>query len=254
FLEVCGRAHTGTGVAASALCLDKIRSRQVFAQAGLRMAPGVALWPHEIQLDLQACMQRVLDLGPGPWFLKPSLGGSSVSMGRASTRAELEAYLQSLPALAPGEGLLAEQAIAGTEVTVGLLAGEPGRAVRLPVVEICPQTEGWFDYQEKYSAGGALEFCPPRSMDSKTQTRVQDAAERAWVAAGLSGYARLDFIVDESGQPVLLEANTLPGFTPRSLFPMAAKVAGLSFEALCVELCLRGSRDFHERSCQGDAS
>ncbi|MFT5199494.1 MAG: D-alanine-D-alanine ligase [Planctomycetota bacterium] len=239
FLEISGRAHTGTGVAASALCLDKIRSRQVCARAGIRIAPGVELWPHEIKTDPQEPVQRILALGPGPWFLKPSLGGSSVSMGRAHNERELLEYLERLPALAPGEGLLVEQAIEGVEVTVGMLADEGRGSVCLPVVEIQTRQGKWFDFEEKYSDGGALEFCPPKSLSTAQQEHVQAQAQKAWNALGLSGYARLDFIVPQEGAPVLLEANTLPGFTPRSLFPMAAAVSGLPFNELCVELCLR---------------
>lgn len=243
FLQLAGRAHTGTGVAASALCLDKIRSRQVFAQSGLRIAPGLEIWPQQMGADVGAQVERILALGPGPWFLKPSLGGSSVSMGHARNKDELRAYLASLPDLLLGEGILVEQAVPGVEVTVGMLAGSEGPATCLPVVEIQPRPGRWFDYEEKYSDGGAVEFCPPKNVSQADQLQVQEAARIAWDAVGLSGYARLDFILPEQGPPVLLEANTLPGFTPRSLFPMAAKVDGLSFESLCVELCLRAHLD-----------
>ena len=251
FLQLANRAHTGTGVAASALCLDKIRSRQVFAQAGLRIAPGLEIWPHQLRGDLSVQVKRIVGLGTGPWFLKPSLGGSSVSMGCARNESELQQYLESVPALLPGEGLLVEQAVQGVEITVGLLAGSDGRATCLPVVEIQPSPGGWFDYEEKYSDKGALEFCPAKSLSAEAQQRAQQAAQSAWNAVGLSGYARLDFIVPENGEPVLLEANTLPGFTPRSLFPMAAAVAGLPFNELCVELCLRAWGDHQKLQGQG---
>ncbi|MCP5023796.1 MAG: hypothetical protein GY930_18770 [bacterium] len=253
FLQVIGRAFTGTGHAASALCLDKIRSRQVFAQAGLRIAPGLEVWPQDVHFDPTATVARILALGPGPWFLKPSLGGSSVSMGHAKTEQDLLAYLSALPELDLGEGLLVEQCILGVEVTVGVVAGPNNRPICLPVVEIQPGDSGWFDHEEKYSPQGALEWCPPKNVTEKQQHQVQLATQRAWQAIGLSSYARIDFIIDEAGDPVLLEANTLPGFTPRSLLPMAAGVAGLSFDELCVELCLRAEEDLRSRQVRGDA-
>ncbi|MBL4769737.1 MAG: hypothetical protein JKY61_00985 [Planctomycetes bacterium] len=252
FLKLAGRAHTGTGLAASVFCMDKIRSRQVFVQAGLRVAPGVGLWPHEIRGDLNAQVQRVLALGPGPWFLKPSLGGSSVSMGHARNEQEIVQFLNALPELEPGEGILVEQAIKGVEVTVGLLAAGAEAPTCLPVVEIQPSPGAWFDFKEKYSDSGALEWCPPKNLSPARQEQVQVAARKAWYAVGLSGYARLDFIVPAEGEPVFLEANTLPGFTPRSLFPMAAGVAGLPFNELCVELCLRGWVDHQQRNRSGE--
>lgn len=252
FLQVSGRAFTGTGHAASALCLDKIRSRQVFAQAGLRIAPGLEIWPRDIHFDPVATVARILALGPGPWFLKPSLGGSSVSMGHAKTEQELLDYLAALPELELGEGLLVEQCIPGVEVTVGVVAGPGNQPVCLPVVEIQPGKSGWFDHEEKYSPQGALEWCPPKNVSVEQQHQVQLATQRAWQAVGLSSYARIDFIIDETGDPVLLEANTLPGFTPRSLLPMAAGVAGLSFSELCVELCLRAGEDLRLRQVRGE--
>lgn len=241
FLETCGFAHTGESVAASALALDKVRSRDAVSAAGVRVASGLAVAPSRWKSEPKAVLQQVQALGPGPWFAKPSLGGSSVSMCRAQTPQELEEHFESANPLLPGEAWLIEQAVEGIEATQGLFASsEPGTAPEaLPLVEIQPVREGWFDFQEKYGADGARETCPPEHLDAGVQERVRVAAQQAWQALGLQSYARLDFIVTPQGEPVFLEANTLPGFTARSLFPLAAKEAGWSYRDLCLELCLR---------------
>ena len=120
--------------------------------------------------------------------------------------------------------------------------GEPDGGVRaLTPVEIVPKAGRFFDYEEKYSAGGATEHCPPKSLDDATCAILRELGERAHEAAGCEGYSRVDFIVPQledgrQGPPVALEINTLPGMTSRSLLPMSAAHAGLSFRALCLRL------------------
>ncbi len=241
FLETCGWAHTGESVAASALALDKVRARIAVAAHGVRIAPGVGVSPAQWRAQPTQVRSEIEALGPGPWFAKPSLGGSSVSMCRATTWTALADHFDTQTELLPGEVWLVEQSIPGLEATQGLFAHEdPSHAPHaLPLVEIQPQAQGWFDFQQKYGDDGARETCPPEHLDAATQARVRQAAQRAWRALGLQVYARLDFMVPESGDPVFLEANTLPGFTPRSLFPLAAREAGWSYRDLCFELCLR---------------
>ncbi|HPF14715.1 MAG TPA: hypothetical protein PLJ12_10640, partial [Planctomycetota bacterium] len=197
FLEISGRVHTGAGVAASALCLDKVRARHVCAAFGLTVAPGHSFRTDEWKSDPERHWKAVEALGSGPWFLKPSLGGSSVSMSVAHDRAGFFAACDALPALQPGEALLVEQAIRGVEVTQGLVGpvGDAVDPVPLPLVEICPKGAGWFDFHEKYSDDGAQEFCPPRNLAPERQAQVARAAQRAWHALGLTSYARLDFLV-----------------------------------------------------------
>ena len=240
FLKTCGFAHTGESVAASSLALDKVRSRWAAQQAGIRVAPGTAFTSQAWRAERAAQLAAVGELGPGPWFAKPSLGGSSVSMCRASSLEALSHHLDQAPALDAGELWLVEQSIPGIEATQGLLASDDVHQPHaLPVVEIRPQQEGWFDFQEKYSAHGAEETCPPATLSAPSQTAIRQCATRLWTALGLQSYARMDFIVPDDGPPVFLEANTLPGFTARSLFPLAAGVEGLSYRDLCLELCLR---------------
>ncbi|MEZ6004275.1 MAG: hypothetical protein R3F33_08810 [Planctomycetota bacterium] len=244
FLQIAGRVHTGAPVAASALCLDKVRSRHIFASAGLELAHGLSFAGQGFaeQATSLATSQatslaaRIRALGPGPWFVKASLGGSSVAMQRWHANEDLEQRLRALPELPRPEQWLVEQAVAGIEVTVPLLEDRHGGLQVLPVVEIRPQAAGWFDYHEKYADDGALELCPPQNVADSQLAALETAARRAWNAAGLSGYARLDFLVPADRPPVLLEANTLPGFTSRSLFPLSASRIGLPYRELCLEL------------------
>ena len=133
------------------------------------------------------------------------------------------------------DSILVEKKIEGRELTVGILDGEV-----LPVIEIIP-TEGFYDYTNKYQAGKTLEICPAE-IDESIRAAVAEQTERAFAALRLSGYSRFDFIVDESGKPWCLEANTLPGMTPTSLLPQMAAATGMSYGQLCckiIELSLK---------------
>jgi D-alanine-D-alanine ligase len=131
--------------------------------------------------------------------------------------------------------VLVEERIIGRETTVGILDREP-----LPIVEVRPK-KGSYDYGNKYTSGATEYFCPA-PFDSSTTQRIQDAAMRAFDAIGGRDYARVDVMVTEANQPVVLEVNTLPGMTETSLLPKAAAAAGISYEALCqrmIELALK---------------
>ena len=131
--------------------------------------------------------------------------------------------------MAHGGPVLVEEKIVGREVTVGIVDGEA-----LPVVEIRPKA-GAYDYTNKYTTG-ATEYICPAKFDEATTLRIQTAAGQALTAVGGGSYARVDFIVRDCGEPVLLEVNTLPGMTETSLLPKAAKAAGMSFVELCQRL------------------
>ena len=127
------------------------------------------------------------------------------------------------------------------ETTCGVIGNERGDLLALTPVEIVPKAGRFFDYEEKYSAGGADEFCPPRTLSPASTARLQELAARAHRVAGCDGYSRTDFFVphDERGrecEPVALEINTLPGMTARSLLPKAAAVEGWSLRDLCLEI------------------
>jgi D-alanine-D-alanine ligase len=253
FLDTCGKRYTGSGVAASAVAMDKAFARALAQAAGVRVAPGAVVsptsWGEPGSRRRRDCERRLAGLAqPGPdggWSVKPRRGGSSVATSLFDDCAELAAALEQV--FATGDEALVEQRVHGVEVTCAVLGNrEPDLRV-LPPVEIQPRAGRFFDYQQKYSRDGAREVCPPESLASGALQALQEAALSAHLSLGCRGYSRADFIVPESlaragaghadpELPVFLELNTLPGLTERSLLPLAAAQAGIDFPALVLRL------------------
>jgi D-alanine-D-alanine ligase len=232
-LETCSRRYTGSGVGASALCMDKHATRLVLDEAELLVAPAKLLdrsgWDERGEIHLR----DILALSDDGWVVKPNAGGSSVATSVLERREDLPAAIET--ALATGDRVLVERRILGTEVTCAVLGNAGSALTALMPVEILPRAGRFFDWQEKYSAEGAVENCPPQTLAPAVCARVRELALRAHRSAGCDGYSRTDFIVpEETGEPVVLEINTLPGLTGRSLVPKAAAEAGLSFRDLCL--------------------
>lgn len=234
FLAAAGRAHTGSGVAGSALCMCKSWTRSVLAEAGLRVAAGRTVDAAQWTQDASGVLETLRALSSTGWAVKPDRGGSSVATFVLDDASALRGSVEAV--LATGDRALVEARVRGIECTVGVLGNRGGSVRALMPVEIVPKDGKFFDYEEKYSAAGASEHCPPIAIDAATCRRLQTLAERAHGAAGCEGYSRVDFIVPADGGPVVLEINTLPGMTARSLLPLAAAHAGLSFRALCLRL------------------
>jgi D-alanine-D-alanine ligase len=177
-------------------------------------------------------------LGDTGWAVKPRAGGSSVGCSIVDTQAELADAFAA--AFVWEEEALVESVVKGVEATGGVLE-IPGRGpVALPVVEIRPHPGRFFDYQEKYTAAGALELCPPETLSPATCARIQELSLLAHRTLRCNGYSRSDFIVPPESEPVFLELNTLPGMTPRSLLPRAAEVAGIDYRTLCLLIAAEG--------------
>ncbi|MEM8711868.1 MAG: hypothetical protein AAGG01_13025 [Planctomycetota bacterium] len=249
FLDQVGRRYTGAGTATSALCMHKHRSRLVAADAGIAVAPGAFATDSSFRRQRAACMERFLAVDGPVKFVKHASAGSSFGVFRCETAEEIE---KAADEIARGGGdILVEAEVSGLETTCGVI-GDAGAAYALPIVEIVPASGGFFDYREKYSSeGGAQETCPPVYLPSRVAERIKIRGRRAWDAFGGTGYARIDFIVpcttsadgdrifEDDVEPILLEANTLPGFTPRSLLPLAAKAEGVGFRELVLEIVAR---------------
>ena len=234
-LASVGRCHTGSGVAASAICMDKAATRGLAAAAGLRVAPGRLIDAQAFGARREQELQRALELSTqDAWVVKPRRGGSSVNTHLVRERCDLEVAIRGV--LSSGDDALVEARISGVEVSCGVLdfAGEAPRA--LPPIEIQPADERFFDYQQKYSESGARELCPAPSLSGRSDARVRESALALHRLCGCAGYSRSDFIVPAQGDPVLLEINTLPGLTPRSLLPQEAAAVGIDFEAVCLGL------------------
>ena len=216
-LECLGKSYTGSGVMASALSMDKLRTKRLWRGADL---PTPA---YRIPRSAQEAKRAVEELGL-PLFVKPNNQGSSVGMSKVAEAGHMdEAY-----ALARrySHEVLVEQFVAGPEYTASVLAGEA-----LPLIRIQPAGE-YYDYHAKYVAEDTQYHCPC-GLPAELEERLQTLCLRAFDAIGARGWGRVDFMLDQGQQPWLIEANTVPGMTSHSLVPMAARARGIEFEELC---------------------
>ena len=216
-LELLAIPYTGSGVLASALAMNKIFAKTVFAAAGLTVAPYRVVR----RGDDTAGLLRDFPL---PVVVKPSQEGSSVGVSIVREAGQFTPALKA--AFAYDEEVLVEQFIRGREIQVGIL---DNRA--MGAIEIVPKNE-FYDFEAKYTAGMAEHICPP-VFPADLRARLLTAGEAAHRALGCAGYSRVDFLVTEAAECYLLEVNTLPGMTPLSLLPeIAQKEAGLGFGEL----------------------
>lgn len=230
-LELVGLRYTGSGVAASAVAMDKPLARRVFQGVGIPVAQAVEQ-PTAGLAQLAGARIAASDLVEAlglPVVVKVPAGGSSVGVEIARTVGELAEALQRL--CVGVSHLLCEQYIAGTELTAGVLQSADGALHALPVVEICPKSGVFFDYEAKYQQDGSDEIVPARISAEATRA-VQALGLRAHRALGCRGVSRTDVILRSDGQPFVLETNTLPGLTPASLLPKAAAAEGRSYAEL----------------------
>jgi D-alanine-D-alanine ligase len=230
-LDAVGLPYTGSGVLGSALAMDKVRAKLVYRALGLPTPESESIdrlrW-RDRRAEVVAAAER---LGY-PCVVKPARSGSSVGVSFPGSAAELASSLDAL--LKAEEHALAEKKIEGRELTCGILEiAREQRVFALPVTEIKPNPEkyAYFDYEAKYTPGASLEITPAEIPPSLTQ-QIQTLALAAHRALDCRDFSRTDVLVGGDGQPVLLETNTIPGLTPTSLLPQAAKVAGYDFPRL----------------------
>lgn len=226
-LDLIGVPYTGSGVMASAISMDKLRSKLLWQGAGLPVAPWVALTRREFEIGLKNdAIQRIADLGL-PVIVKPSREGSSVGMSKVDESGELQAALAL--AFQHDDEVLIEKWLSGPEFTVALLGEEI-----LPSIRIQPAGT-FYDYEAKYLSDETKYFCPA-GLEAQDEAKLQTLVLKAWTILGCQGWGRVDAMLDSDGQFYLLEANTAPGMTSHSLVPMAARQAGLSFSQLVMRI------------------
>jgi D-alanine-D-alanine ligase len=224
-LELLGLPYTASGVLASALCIDKVRTNLLLQAEGLAI-PAF----EEVGAAWSGKVEDLVERFGLPLVVKPVNEGSTIGVTIARNADEVADGL--VLAGRYDRRIVVQRFVAGTEITVGILA-TPELQV-LPTLEITYDNET-YDYDAKYTAGRSHHIIPARIPPAAGEA-AGEAAARAFRALGCEGMARVDFIVDEGGTPWLLEVNTVPGLTEVSLLPDAARAAGVRFDQLCDRL------------------
>lgn len=218
-LEIMGIPYTGSGLAASAICMDKLISKKMFEYYGIP-TPKFSVYSKDSGVDLHSMKY--------PLVVKPCREGSTIGISIVSKSEDLQAALEK--ALIYGDSVIIEEYISGIEVTAGILDNKP-----LPLVEINPES-GFYDFTTKTSKGMA-EYIVPARLSSHAAEKIKDIALSTHMSLGCCFVSRVDFRVDHEGNPYVLEVNTIPGMTETSLLPMAAQGAGIGYDEL-VEMIL----------------
>lgn len=218
FLDLIEVPYTGSNVVSSALAMDKSYSRILFTHAGLNV-------PKSITIDKPRDTNGVWKTLKLPVFVKPSSAGSSVGISKVKRKSDLKKAVNT--AFKYSDKVIVDEFLDGTEITCAILGNK--NPIALPLVEIVTKKE-FFDYEAKYSEQLTDEIVPARISKSLT-TEAQKVALAAYKALGCSGFGRVDMII-RKGKVYVLEVNTIPGLTPVSLLPKAAKSAGISYSKL----------------------
>ena len=220
-LERRGIAYTGEGVTTSEIAFDKIRTKERFLEHGVTTPPWEVIHAGERPTI------------PLPIVVKTPRQGSTVGVVIVKNENELESAINE--ASKYDRELLIEKFVSGRELTIGVLGDQA-----LPILEIIPKG-GFYDFNNKYpflnpQAGGGAEHVCPANINAKKTKEIQELALRAFRAAGLQVYARVDAILSETGQPFILEINNIPGMTETSLLPEAAAAVGIGYADLCARI------------------
>ena len=227
-LEILKLPYTGSGVMASSLAMDKLKTKQIWQAMALPT-------PDFTVIDSQeSCLQALTTLGL-PLIIKPVLEGSSIGMSKVEDKEELIPAWQK--AQQCGGTVIAERWIEGDEYTAAILDGRV-----LPMMKL-KTSHKFYDYDAKYDAEDTQYICPCGLPDDR-ESDLAELSKKAFDAVNAFAWGRVDFIVDEENQPWLIEVNTVPGMTGHSLVPMAAKQAGLSFDDLVLSILAMASCEF----------
>lgn len=225
FLEVLGIPYTCSHVQASAIAIDKAKSKILYERAGIKTPSAIYLEKG----DSYDVAQIVDKLG-FPCVVKPSTEGSALGVEIVDNAQDLKEAITRVFEI--DDNLVLEQFIDGMEITVAILGNS--ETMPLPIIQIVPKGE-FYDFESKYAPGGSQHICPA-PLDPELAKDIQSFAVKAHRALGCSGVSRSDFIIDKDNQAWILETNTIPGMTTTSLLPDAARAAGISFPELCTKL------------------
>ena len=236
-LELVGLPYVGNGVLASALGMDKHVTKTVLEAAGVTVAPWVTVTPAQWESDNELWRARALSLGM-PLFVKPARAGSSVGVSKVSRADQLDAALA--VAFVHDSKALIERAVEGREVECGVLSGRGTSPTRVSVAgEIIVTGREFYDFEAKYIDASAATLVCPAVLHDGELAEMQRVAARAFEAIGGSGLARVDFFFTGT-EFIVNELNTMPGFTPISMYPKCWQASGMSYPDLIDELIQLG--------------
>lgn len=221
YWDAVGQKYTGCDFYQSALTFNKKDTLAVLSKYGIPSAKSIYLRKGEAISDDEIVEKLGL-----PVFVKPNQSGSSLGISKVKEKSELNAAIEF--AYKEDDEILIESALAGMEVSVGVLDYK-GEVIVLGITEIVPDKE-FFDYEAKYE--GASQEITPARIDEETRKKVEEIAIKAYKSLGMSGFSRSEYIIVD-GIPHMLEMNTNPGFSPASLLPQQAKIYGISIKDLC---------------------
>lgn len=234
-LDLADVRYVGSGVAASAVMMDKAMMKTVLAAAGLPVGPYVVVTDKEWRRDPAAAMDAVHGLS-WPVFVKPARAGSSMGITRVTDPEALQAAIEAAREHDPK--VVVEAAVAGREIECGVLEGRGTDGPRTSELGECivVANHDFYDFDAKYLAAEDVRLQTPAEVPSEVASRIREMAATAFAAAGCEGLARVDFFLTGSGEVLVNEVNTMPGFTPSSMFPRMWAATGVSYPELIDEL------------------
>lgn len=229
FFELAGIPYTGPGVSSSAVCMDKILTKRVLANAGLPTAKFEVYRKEECN-DLEEVSKSLVKQIGLPMVLKSPCQGSSIGVIIVRNKEDIVAAIQEV--FKYGDQLLAEQYVDGPELTLPIIGND--KITVFPVIEITSERE-FYDYTAKYTKG-LCNHIIPATIDKRTEDKVKLIGEKAYKVLNCQTLSRIDFIVDKKEGPMIIEVNTLPGMTDMSLFPDAARYIGINYDDLIEQI------------------
>ena len=241
--ELAGLPYVGSGVLASSVSMDKHFTKTVLQHAGIAVAPWATVSASGFRADPAAAHRSADDLGY-PVFVKPARAGSSVGVAKVSEPSSLDAAIAE--ALTHDDRVLIESTVLGREVEIAVLEGRDGAAPRTSVAgEIVVSGRGFYDFEAKYLDAPGIDLVCPAALSEEELAEMSRIAAAVFESVGAEGLARVDFFLTDDGF-VVNELNTLPGFTPISMFPKCWLASGLAYPDLITELlelaAARGAR------------
>jgi D-alanine-D-alanine ligase len=224
-LEIMGIPYTGPGVACSAICMNKVLTKKIFSYENIPTA-DFAIITRESLTDSDRTVQNLIEKIGLPMVIKASTQGSSI--GTYIVRQQ-DAILPSIEqAFTYDQEIVVEKYIDGKELTVSVIGNE--EPIILPLIEITSENE-FYDYNSKYTPGMCHHIIPAR-IPADVEEKIRSISKKVYTTMNCRGFSRIDFMVDQKGNPYVLEVNTIPGMTEMSLVPDAARAAGIDFEDL----------------------